>query len=136
MTIRQSKSALIFAISTLFIANFMLVSCEPGAVPDEVVIATEQDVDDIISDGKLYTISEFIDTYMSVKGNAHSDQYPEGNDATNNVYLFKLDTLPTEGDGIYIRGRVATDDYNSNFYKELVLQQIVSRLCLLPREER
>ena len=36
-----------------------------------------------------------------------------------------MDTIPSFGKGIYIRGRVTTDDYAGNFYKAMVIQQVV-----------
>ena len=35
-----------------------------------------------------------------------------------------IDTIKTDTLGVYIRGRISTDDYSGNFYKSMVIQQI------------
>ena len=46
------------------------------------------------------------------------------NPALDTVWLFAIDTLPTDRP-LYIRGRVTTDDRAGNFYKSLCIQQVV-----------
>ena len=43
---------------------------------------------------------------------------------TDTVWLFSLDTIPTDHP-LYIRGRITTDDYAGNFYKTMCIQQFV-----------
>jgi hypothetical protein len=65
---------------------------------------------------------------MTEEGNFASDTCPYRTRSTNGngLFLYAVDTLPTNGEGIYIRGRVTTDDYAGNFYKAIIIQQIVN----------
>lgn len=74
---------------------------------------------------KTHTIKEFLNEHMSVRG----DLFPvrtrsggNGLDVPANIGLFSVDTIPSGGSDIIIRGRVITDDYAGNFYKSLVIQ--------------
>lgn len=106
-----------------------LVSCEPRGLDENDVFASEGQVEELTADGRLYSLNEFLDTYMTEKGNFASDTCPyreRSYDATHDLYLYAVDTLPVGGPGIYIRGRITTDDYAGNFYKAMVIQQIVN----------
>lgn len=110
------------AVGTLFSA------CQSEPIAEESLYATEAQVLEITKDGKLFTLNQFVDSFMTEEGNYHSDTtnyrtvaYYSKDDA----WVFSIDTLPTDGPGIYIRGRITTDDYGGNFYKSLVIQQIV-----------
>lgn len=104
-------------------------SCEPSAPAEDSLFLTEAQVTELTADGKLYTLHEFLDAFMTEKGNFASDSCMYRSRANDSkfpdIYLFSIDTLPVEGPGIYIRGRITTDDYAGNFYKSLVIQQIV-----------
>lgn len=119
--------AALFAIS----AGALFTSCEPRALTEDDVFAKGENIDSLIqtreTEYHLYTLNEFVDTYMTEMGNFWSDTSQYRTRATNGdgIYLFSLDTLPTGGAGIYIRGRISTDDYGGNFYKSLVIQQVV-----------
>ncbi|MCQ2342557.1 MAG: DUF5689 domain-containing protein [Paludibacteraceae bacterium] len=115
----------ITAISTL------LSSCkvkEP-VMEDMFYAADDATIAELTADGRLFTLQEFKDSFMTEEGNYLSDSALYRTRSTGSAipgkYLFSLDTLPTNGRGIYIMGRVATDDYGGNFYKTLVIQQIV-----------
>ena len=105
-------------------------ACRPDEPAQSKLFKSEERVNEIIADGQLYTLQDFVATFMSEEGNYLPDaslyRIRSHNEAINpGVYLFSIDTLPADGPGIYIRGRVATDDWGGNFYKSLVLQQIV-----------
>ena len=103
----------------------LVTSCEPRALTEEDVIVKAADVASITADGKLININTLLDTYMTEEGNFKSDSCPYRTRSTyGTLQLFSLDTLPKDGPGIYIRGRIATDDYGGNFYKSLVIQQV------------
>lgn len=108
----------------------VMSSCEPNAPKQEDIFMTEAQVAEYTKDGKIYDLNDFLDSFMTEKGNYASDssqyrtrsvdsKYPD-------IYLFSIDTLPTDGPGIYIRGRITTDDFSGNYYKSLVIQQIVN----------
>ena len=104
-----------------------LASCEPKGLNEDDVFASEDKVAELTADGRIYGLNEFLDAFMTEKGNFASDTCPyrdRSHDATHDLYLYAVDTLPVEGPGIYIRGRIATDDYAGNFYKAMVIQQI------------
>ena len=115
----------IFALATI-IAALAITACTPNAPSEESCYLTEDQVKDWTSDGKIYTLNEFVDKFMTEQGDF--EPYRTRSEYKHSgmvLYLFSIDTIPSDGEGIYIRGRVATDDYGGNFYKSLVIQQIV-----------
>ena len=116
----------LFAIA----AALTLASCTPEPISEDSVFLTEETIQQIVSadGGRIYTINELLDTYMSEKGNYLSDTSLYRTRANNGdgTWLFSMDTLPSIGNGIYIRGRITTDDYGGNFYKALCIQQVVN----------
>lgn len=130
------KYVLYFVLCPLVL---LMTSCEPGAVSEKDIFfpsdtTTEGEanlhkwLDETNPEGwKLFTLEQFLDSFMTEEGNFASDTCPYRTRSTNGngIYLFSVDTLPTNGRGIYIRGRVTTDDYAGNFYKAMVIQQIV-----------
>ena len=117
---KSIKFLSIAAVAALFTA------CNYDVKPESLYMNEDQ-VKEKIADGKLYTINEFLDAFMTEEGNYLSDtsMYRTRDTNGDGIYLFSIDTLPTTGPGIYIRGRVSTDDFGGNFYKALVIQQIV-----------
>ncbi|MBQ2607611.1 MAG: hypothetical protein II588_00170 [Paludibacteraceae bacterium] len=109
-------------------------SCEPKALTEDDVFVQEADLDALLyaesPEGyKIFTLEEFLDTFMTEAGNFASDTCPyreRSYDSKHGLYLYSVDTIPTYGRGIYIRGRVTTDDYAGNFYKSMVIQQVVN----------
>lgn len=123
-TINLSYILLVAAVGALFSA------CEAKPIEEDSLFANEAQVVEITKDGQLFTLQQFVDSFMTEIGNYHSDttnyRTAANNEAVNpGLWLFSIDTLPTDGPGIYIRGRITTDDYGGNFYKSLVIQQIV-----------
>ncbi len=125
----MKKNIFIIAIAALTFA-----ACEPTAIAPESLYINEETVADIVAEdgGKLYNLNDFVDAFMTEEGNFQNwkvlgKQCPYRTRATNGdgIYLFSIDTLPIEGPGIYIRGRVVTEDHAGNFYKSMVIQQIV-----------
>lgn len=115
------------AIKYLSVALLLagMTACDYNVKPESLYLSEEQ-VNEQIADGRLYTLHEFLDAFMTEEGNYLSDTSLYRTRATNGngIYLFSIDTLPSTGPGIYIRGRVTTDDFGGNFYKALVIQQI------------
>ena len=121
---KTSKYLSYIVLSTFVLA---MVSCEPRGLNEDDVFASEDKVAELTADGRIYGLNEFLDAFMTEKGNFASDTCPyrdRSHDATHDLYLYAVDTLPVGGPGIYIRGRIATDDYAGNFYKAMVIQQI------------
>jgi len=118
-------SALIFGLGVA-----LLASCTPEPISEEQVFLTEDAVSQLVSadNGKIFTLNELLDTYMTEEGNYKSETTLYRTRANNGdgTWLFSLDTLPSAGEGIYIRGRVTTDDYGGNFYKAMCIQQVVN----------
>ena len=118
-------------ISYIVLCSFVLLmaSCEPKALTEKDVFITEDAVAELTADGTVYTLNDFLDTFMTEEGTYHNDTTPyrdRSYDAVHNIYLYSVDTLPKGGPGIYIRGRIVTDDYAGNFYKSMVIQQVVN----------
>ena len=111
----------------------LMSSCEPRDLNENDVFTSEDQLTQILEaenpEGyKIYNLNEFLDTFMTEEGNFASDTCPYRTRSTNGngLFLYAVDTLPTNGAGIYIRGRVTTDDYAGNFYKAIIIQQIVN----------
>lgn len=121
--------------NVIFIALSAVVAlaisaCTPNAPAEESCYFNEEQVAKWTADGRIYNINDFVDEFMTEEGDfdnyrtrSYFSNKVDGKDTT--IFLFSIDTIPTDGPGIYIRGRIATDDYGGNFYKALVLQQIV-----------
>lgn len=116
----------------------LLASCEPRALtPEDVFVqndSNDTELNRLLNEEnpqgyRIYTLHEFLDAFMTEKGDFGNDTTPYRKRSTNGedgIYLFSVDTIPTDTIGIYIRGRVTTDDYAGNFYKSMVIQQIVN----------
>ncbi len=125
---------LLVLVATTFIA------CEHNVVAPESLYLTESEADKILSDenAKFLTINQLLDEYMTEEGNFQNwskkpnvdkkNDHPYRTRATNDgkIFVFSIDTLPVEGPNLYIRGRVITEDQAGNFYKSMVIQQIVN----------
>ena len=111
-------------LSFAAIATFALLmpACTPNAPSADKLFVNESQVADIIKDGKLYNINDFLAEFMSEKGDF--ENYRTRTTKDGKTYLFSIDTIATDTIGIYLRGRIATDDYGGNFYKSLVIQQV------------
>ena len=121
----------------LGISVLTLASCEPKALKEEDVFTTtdEKELDQILKDenaaygGKyrIYTLNEFQQEFMSEEGDFPDSLYrTRSTDGKNGIFLFAIDTIKTDTIGIYIRGRVSTEDFAGNFYKSMVIQQAIS----------
>jgi len=120
----KTKKYLSYIVLGTFV--LLLASCEPRGLRQDEVIKSDNDVVSLTADGRLYTINEFLDEFMTEEGNFMSEESPYRTRSTyGSLQLFAIDTLPTNGPGIYLLGRIATDDYGGNFYKSIVIQQIV-----------
>lgn len=127
------KSIYTYAMLLVMPLIAMMTSCEPRALTEEDVIYQEEkemhkQLAEANPEGyKIYNLNSLLETFMTEQGNFKSDSslyrtrsaYKGGT-----IQLFSIDTLPLNGPGIYIRGRVATDDYGGNFYKSIVIQQV------------
>ena len=115
-----------FAMCSLFVA---IVGCNPAPLTEADVFTNPDAVAGILQPGdSVYHLNDFVATFMKEEqGNFLSDSTPYRDRATsgNGIYLFSIDTIPTDTIGIYIRGRISSDDYGGNFYKSIVIQEIV-----------
>lgn len=128
---RKIKNTLYIVLCTVVLIGFN--SCEPRALTPEDVFTSESSLDAELNAENpegytIYTLNDFLDKFMTEQGNLLSDSTPYRTRATadDKIYMFSVDTLPTGGPGIYIRGRITTDDFSGNFYKAMVIQQIVN----------
>ena len=129
------RKSIIYAIA-LALPVILMISCEPKALQPEDVFTTSDstELDKILQEEnagwgyKIYTLNDFMDEFMSEEGDFGSDTCPYRSHSTNGngIYLYTVDTIKTDTVGIYIRGRVSTDDFAGNFYKSMVIQQIVN----------
>lgn len=125
------RKSIIHAMALAF-PMLMMISCEPKAIKPEDVFTAEDEITKILEEEnpqgyRIYTLNEFMDAFMTEKGDLGSDTCPYRTRSTNGngIYLYTVDTIKTDTIGIYIRGRVSTDDFAGNFYKSMVIQQIV-----------
>ena len=96
--------------------------------PDDLII---KDYTTLLQPGdSLYHLNDFVKTFMTETGNKYdTDLYRQRSIKTingENFYMFSVDTIREDGPGIWIKGRVSTDDYGGNFYKSLIIQEIVN----------
>ena len=124
------KNPLYVVLGTIVL--IAMTSCEPRGLEKEDVFVEESQLSEILANENpegydLYNLDDFLDKFMTEKGSFASDTTPyreRSYDATHDLYLYSVDTIPAAGRGIYIRGRIATDDYSGNFYKAMVIQQV------------
>lgn len=115
----------------LALATLALASCNPNAPEVDELFVSEDAVKNMLdaepNGYKIYTLDEFVDKFMTEEGDSlrYRSRSEASLDDGKKYYFFTVDTLPTDGEAIYIRGRITTDDYGGNFYKSLVIQQIV-----------
>ncbi len=105
----------------------LCIACTPKPVDESALFLTTDQANELIAQGTLLTINDFLNTYMTEKGNYLSETSPYRTRATKDGvnYLFSIDTVSQVEKPVYIRGRITTDDYAGNFYKSLCIQQIV-----------
>lgn len=103
----------------------LLPSCTPAEPSADAMYVNESQVASIIADGKLFDLNEFKDSFMTDTGNFCGPQLyrTRAHVGGMDYLLFSINTLPTDGPDIYVRGRISTDDYGGNFYKSMVIQQ-------------
>ena len=126
----KTNKYLYFVLCSFVLA--LMSSCEPKALTeDDVLINDEAQLLTILQEQdpqgyKIYNINTLLAApFMTEDGNFKSDSsLYRTRSAYGTMQLFSIDTLPTNGLGIYIRGRIVTDDYGGNFYKTLVIQQL------------
>ena len=129
----MKKSIYLYAMLLAMPIIALMTSCEPKALVEDDVFTYESELDALLSSESpegydIYTLNAFLDKFMTEAGNFASDTCPyreRSYDSKHGLYLYSVDTIPTNGRGIYIRGRVTTDDYGGNFYKAMVIQQVV-----------
>ncbi len=123
---KSIKSILSFG-TVLSMVSLMLVACEAKPLTGEDLFKNEASIQEMLVGAEVYTLNEFKKAFLSDSGNCGlSEHYRTRSHADGSDYwLFTLDTIRQGGKPIYIRGRVATDDWDGNNYKSLVIQQIV-----------
>ena len=122
----------LYVVLGTFVLLFM-ASCEPSPITPESCYTIEENLDEILAAEnpeygyRLYSINDFKKEFMKTeKGDFGDEETPYRGRAYNGkdgIYLFSIDTIPTDTIGIYLRGRVSTDDFAGNFYAALVIQQ-------------
>ena len=118
------KKCLYLAFGTFVL--IAMTSCEATEPEKGVLFISEEEADAMIAEGHLYSINDFMHTFMDTEKGDFGDKenpYRSRTTSGNGIYLYAVDTLPSDGELIYIRGRVTTDDYAGNFYKTLIIQQ-------------
>ena len=118
----------IIICSTIALALF---SCQPKDVDVNTLFKSQADVQAILDaepegyilyDQDHGGLNQFVADYMTEEG----DYQPVRTRSTYGKYqMFSIDSIPVGGKGIYIMGRITTDDWGGNFYKALVIQQMV-----------
>lgn len=113
-------------VSIIALAVALLTSCEARKYDLEQVYLTNDQVDKILAEdagSRLFSINDFLDTFMTERGDSCWTYRTRGQ-ASGGIYLFSIDTIPSAGPGVYLRGRISTDDYGGNYYKTLIIQEI------------
>ena len=119
-------------IYILAVLAVVFAACQPKDIEMNTLFKTDADVQAMLNaepEGFVYYdeahggLNQFVADYMTEDGNFELVRSRAS--ASGGVKLFSIDTIPAKGKGIYITGRVVTDDGGGNFYKALVIQQIV-----------
>ena len=126
------KSIKLYAMLLAMPIIAMMTSYEPKALEEKDVFTTQDQLAQILESENpegydFYAINDFMDHFMTEEGNFKNDTclYRKRSTADNTIYLFTIDTIPSAGRGVYIRGRIISDDFAGNYYKSLVIQQVV-----------
>jgi hypothetical protein len=127
----RTNKYLYFVLCSFVLA--LLSSCEPKALTEaDVLLSDEAQLQKQLAEENpegytIYNINTLLAApFMTENGNFMSDSSMyRTRSQYGTLQLFSIDTLPTNGPGIYIRGRITTDDFGGNFYKSMVIQQIV-----------
>lgn len=120
-------------------ACMLLAACTPEAPTEDSLFLSEADAMQIVADngGKVLHLRDFVDQYMTQYGTFFpvrersytyngSYQMDPSDYTKNNLGWFSVDSIPMDGEQIYVRGRIVTDDAGGNFYKSLVIQEMVN----------
>lgn len=99
-------------ISLLALTALLAVACEPNHEP--IPVENNADI------AATYTLQGFLETFLTDSGVLFPVRTRANGE--NGTGLFSVDTLPTYGEDIIIKGRVVSDDYSGNLYKTLVIQ--------------
>lgn len=118
-------------IFILSLAVLALVACQPKDIEVSSLFKTDAAVKAMMEaepEGYIFYdeahggLNQFVADYMTEEG----DYTPVRTRSAYSTYqMFSIDTIPTSGKGVYITGRIVTDDDGGNFYKALVIQQMV-----------
>ncbi|MBP5642080.1 MAG: hypothetical protein J6W92_03340 [Paludibacteraceae bacterium] len=127
---KQIKSILSLG-TVIIVAVIAMTSCEARKIEESTIFNNADDatVAKLTADGKLFTLNGLVDEFCkNEKGDYDLDgagYRTRGHADGSDVWLFAINNIPEDTIGIYIRGRIVTDDYGGNYYKSLVIQQIV-----------
>ena len=94
-----------FIIATALVA--LCAACTPNAVDSSKLFLSEEQAQEILSQGTLLTLQQFKDSFMTEKGNYLSDTTLYRTRATKDgkTYLFSIDTIAKRETPIYTRAR-------------------------------
>lgn len=113
-------------------AMITLMACTPNAPKEEDLFKPDEanTIASLTEDGRLYTLQELKDSFLTEQGN-YKDTVLEAFYRTranngDDIWYFSIDTFPSAGAGIYVMGRICTDDAGGNNYKSIILQQMVN----------
>lgn len=127
---KKIKSILSFG-TVLTLAIIALSACEPAKLTENDVFypADDATVANLTADGKIFNIDDFVAEFcQNEKGDYDLDGAGYRTTARIdelNIWLFSINNIPEDTIGLYIRGRIATDDIGGNYYKALVIQQVI-----------
>lgn len=114
----------------LLLTGAIMTACNYNAPSESELFYADEDsvLLALTADGRIYGLQELKDSFMTEKGN-YTDSTLEAfyrlrANNGDDIWYFSIDTFPTAGPGIYIVGRICTEDVGGNYYKSLVLQDI------------
>ncbi len=110
-----------------------MASCAPQPYTEEDIFISSEDqlTKELEAENPegydFYNLHDFMDQFMTERGDSCWTYRTRSEvvDGGKKYYLFSIDTIRSGGRGIYIRGRITTDDYGGNYYKSMVIQQII-----------
>ncbi len=136
----MKKNIFSSAVIALACAAFViLTACVTEPTEDQLFVTSAQ-ADQIVADngGVIMHLNDFKSKYMTqcgvyfpVRERSYSYaggqyQIDEKDFTKNNLGWFSVDSIPTAGEQVYIKGRIVTEDGGGNWYKSMVIQEMVN----------
>ena len=97
----KRNNIIYFALSA--VAALAITACTPNAPSEESCYLNDEQVAQWTADGRVYTLNEFVDAFMTEPGdfdNYRTRAYYHNTTKNMDIFLLSIDTIPTDTIGI------------------------------------